>query len=54
MFQWVEMVYFREWWGEQDAVQQASVRSLVRNRQLVFLTGGLCTYFKWRTPPDFC
>ena len=45
IFQWVEMVYFREWWGEQTPAKQASVRSLVRRRQLVFLTGGLCEFF---------
>jgi hypothetical protein len=44
VFQWVEMVYFREWWGEQTPDKQASVRSLVKSRQLVFLTGGLCMH----------
>jgi hypothetical protein len=38
------MVYFREWWGEQTPKKQASVRSLVESRQLVFLTGGLCMH----------
>ena len=42
VFQWVEMVYFREWWGEQTSTKQARVRALVKSRQLVFLTGGLC------------
>ena len=42
VFQWVEMVYFREWWGEQTPAKQTSVRALVKSRQLVFLTGGLC------------
>ena len=42
VFHWVEMVYFREWWGEQTLAKQASVRALVKSRQLVFLTGGLC------------
>ncbi len=41
-FHWVEMVYFREWWGEQTAAKQASVRTLVAAKRLVFLTGGLC------------
>ena len=41
-FQWVEMVYFREWWGEQDAATQGRVRALVAARRLIFLTGGLC------------
>ena len=41
-FHWVEMVYFREWWGEQTADTQASVRALVAEKRLVFLTGGLC------------
>ena len=36
------MVYFREWWGEQTAAKQASVRALVAAKRLVFLTGGLC------------
>ena len=42
VFHWVEMVYFREWWGEQGPATQAAVRALVAERRLVFLTGGLC------------
>ena len=41
-FHWVEMIYFREWWGEQTPAKQASVRALVAAKRLVFLTGGLC------------
>jgi lysosomal alpha-mannosidase len=39
---YVEMVYFRRWWLEQTAETHTSVRMLVTQRRLVFLTGGLC------------
>lgn len=42
VFQYVEMVYFRRWWLEQNATTQSAVRELVAERRLVFLTGGLC------------
>lgn len=41
-FQYVEMWYFRRWWLEQNATVRESVRGLVKERRLTFLTGGLC------------
>ena len=42
IFHYVEMVYFKRWWGMQSTSVQTSVRELVAAGRLVFLTGGLC------------
>ena len=41
-FHYVEQVYFRRWWLAQNASKQASVRTLVNEKRLMFMTGGLC------------
>eukprot|EP00039_Didymoeca_costata_P021082 m.343349 g.343349 ORF g.343349 m.343349 type:complete len:972 (+) comp22716_c0_seq1:109-3024(+) len=42
VFHYVEMVYLRRWWLEQNTTTQDAVKQLVKNKQLMFLTGGLC------------
>ena len=42
IFHYVEQVYFRRWWLAQNDTKQASVRNLVAEKRLMFMTGGLC------------
>ena len=41
-FIYVEMAFFERWWSEQTAEVKASVKTLVKNKQLEFINGGWC------------
>ena len=41
-FIYVEMAFFKRWWDEQSEAMQATVKKLVKDRQLEFINGGWC------------
>eukprot|EP00521_Asterionellopsis_glacialis_P017327 CAMPEP_0195302294 /NCGR_PEP_ID=MMETSP0707-20130614/30840_1 /TAXON_ID=33640 /ORGANISM="Asterionellopsis glacialis, Strain CCMP134" /LENGTH=1068 /DNA_ID=CAMNT_0040365501 /DNA_START=82 /DNA_END=3288 /DNA_ORIENTATION=- len=43
-FTYVEQKFFSVWWAEQSDQKKATVRELVRNRQLAFVNGGWCMH----------
>ncbi|KAN0045322.1 hypothetical protein ACTA71_005699 [Dictyostelium dimigraforme] len=39
-FNWVEIGFFSRWWNDQNEEKREIVRNLIKNKQLVFISGG--------------